>query len=434
MGVVQVAGLALLPAASAWPALGSVVGVAAMYGVRALLRSADVVAVAPWLVREVPPPSLGVLAVYYTALLVAATSAVTRMAAMRMLAMLTVAGCLVWIVRGGVEQSLPTPWTWPAAERWQRASWPAEPWLLITVLDVGQGDATVVRFPSGHTWLVDAGGSAVETFDTGQRVTSPALWALGHRRLDRVLITHAHPDHAAGMPTVIRRFAPREVLSGIPVEGDLRQDAVSAASRASSTRERPLATGESFADGAVHVSVLHPERPDWVRRRVRNDDSVVLWVRFGDVGVLLPGDIGQAVEARVASRIAAAPLTVVRLAHHGSASSTSHALLDALRPALAIGSMARGNRFGHPSAAVVRRLGDRRIPILRTDQAGAIQLATNGRVLLVRTTTGIEGSLMAGSPPRAWWLATPPPSDPASPRRAGGPPPRGAPRPTRTGG
>ncbi len=122
------------------------------------------------------------------------------------------------------------------------------------------------------------------------------------------------------------------------------------AARASSSRERPLAMGESFADGPVHVSVLHPERPDWERRRVRNDDSVVLWVRFGDVGVLLPGDIGQAVEARVASRIAAAPLTVVRLAHHGSASSTSHALLDALRPALAIGSMARGNRFGHPSA------------------------------------------------------------------------------------
>ena len=80
-------------------------------------------------------------------------------------------GCLVWIVMGGVEHSLPTPWTWPAAERWQRASWPDEPWLLITVLDVGQGDATVVRFPSGRTWLVDAGGSAAETFDTGERVT-----------------------------------------------------------------------------------------------------------------------------------------------------------------------------------------------------------------------------------------------------------------------
>ncbi len=450
MGVVQVAGLALLPAASAWPALGSMIGVAATYGVHALMRSADVVAVAPWLVREVPPPSLGVLAAYYGALagaVVAArgkcrdaecrecrrSGAVSARRAATMTCAAVAAGCLAWIVRGGVEHSLPTPWTWLAAARWQRASWRSEPWLLITVLDVGQGDATVVRFPSGRTWLVDAGGSAADTFDTGGRVTSPALWALGHRRLDRVLVTHAHPDHAAGMPTVIRRFAPREVLSGIPIEGDLRQEAVSAASRASASRERPLAMGESFADGPVHVSVLHPERPDWERRRVRNDDSVVLWVRFGDVGVLLPGDIGQAVEARVASRLAAAPLTVLRLAHHGSASSTSHTLLDTLRPALAIASMARGNQFGHPSMAVVRHLGDRRIPLLRTDQAGAIQLATNGRVLLVRTMTGIEGSLRAGSPPRAWWLATPPPSDPASPRRGGGPPPRASPRQTRSG-
>ena len=240
--------------------------------------------------------------------------------------------------------------------RWQRASWPAEAWLLITVLDVGQGDATVVRLPSGRTWLVDAGGSATDTVDMGERVTSPALWALGHRRIDRVVVTHAHPDHASGMPTVIRRFLPREVFGGVPVEGDLRQAAVSAAAQGALARERALAAGESFADGPVHVSVRHPERPDWERRRVRNDDSVVLWLRYGDVGVLLPGDIGQAVEARLAPRVAAAPLTVVRLAHHGSASSTSPAVLDALQPALAIGSMARGNRFGHPSPAVVRRL------------------------------------------------------------------------------
>jgi competence protein ComEC len=451
MAVVQLAGLALLAATLWWPALATSIGSVAALGVGALLRSADVLTIAPWLIREVPPPDTTVLAVYYLALTMTFVALARRahgrsgcrrcrtpgQLARRNVGLLSCAavltGCLAWIVVGGIESSRPSPWSWLSASRWQRESWPAEPWLVITVLDVGQGDATVIRFPSGHAWLVDAGGSPGDSFDVGARVTSPALWALGHRRLDRVVVTHAHPDHAAGMPTVIRRFGPREVLSGVPVAGDLRQQAVSDAARERSARERWLAAGESFVDGPVRVAVLHPERPDWQRRRVRNDDSVVLWVRHGDVGVLLPGDVGQTIEERFAPRLPAAPLTVVRLPHHGSASSTGLALLAASQPALAIGSMARANRFGHPAGAVRRRLADRQVPLLRTDEVGAIQLATNGRVLLVRTATGLEGSVTAGPPRRAWWLATPLPSDRARRPPTAGPPARAALRPIRTG-
>ncbi len=412
MAVVQVAGLALLAAAPAAPAVGSAIGTVAAMGVGALLRSADVVALAPWLVREVPPPSNVVLASYYVALAGLAagllrlrrdlgpTRAAPAGAASVRRGAMAVVGCagavatgLSWIGSGGIERAAPSPWTWESAGRWQRANWPHEPWLLVTFLDVGQGDATVIRFPSGRTWLVDAGGSPGQAFDVGARVTAPALWALGHRRLDRVVVTHAHPDHVAGMPAVVRRFTPRELLTGIPVTGDRLEEKVIEAAGPAGTRHRRLVAGESLTDGVVHVSVRHPASPDWERQRVRNDDSVVLWLRLGDVGLLLPGDVGAAAERDVAARLTPAPISLIRIAHHGSASSTSRELIEALDPALAIVSAGRGNRFGHPAPSILGRLREAGTGVLRTDRDGAIQLATNGRVVLVRTATGGAMSL-----------------------------------------
>jgi competence protein ComEC len=427
MAVVQIAGLLVVATAWLWPWVGDVAGVVAAQAVAMLLRSADVVALAPWLVREVPPPSPTTLVTYYSSLAVIVAARSRGRPAIAACGYPVLVASLAWMVAGGRDGSAPAPWTWPGADAWQRASWPREPWLIVTMLDVGQGDATVLRFPSGDTWLVDAGGSMSETFDVGERVTSLALWALGHRSLARVLVTHAHPDHAGGVPAVLRRLDVRELLTGIPVPGDVSEAAMLAAARARGVRERRLLAGESLGDRLVRVHVVHPDAPDWERRRVRNDDSIVIWVRFGDVGLQLTGDVGESAERAWADRVAAAPLTILKLAHHGSASSTGATLLARARPALALGSMGRGNAFGHPAPAVLSRLRDAGVVLLRTDEVGAIQLATNGRVVLVRTASGLAGSLTTWEARHAWRPATPPPSDRASPRRLAAHPPRGAP-------
>ncbi len=416
--VVQMAGLVIATSASVSPTAGDTAGGVAGAAVAVLLRTGDIVTMAPWLVREVPPPSRALLVTYYGSLALLLVASSRRRPAMVVASGLVLTACMALIVDGGRETSAPAPWTWPASAGWQRASWSREPWLVVTTLDVGQGDAIVVRFPSGRTWLVDAGGSASESFDVGERVTSPALWALGHRSLSRVLVTHGHPDHAGGVAAVLRRLGARELILGIDVPGDAMVAALDAQARAAGIRLRHLRTGESLSEGPVRVHVLHPDPPDWERPRVRNDDSVVVWIRFGDVGLLLTGDVTEEAERLWAHRFAAAPLTILKLAHHGSASSTGAALLDAARPVLALGSMGRGNRFGHPAAAVRQRLADAGVALLRTDVVGAIQVATNGRVALVRTATGEGGSLSASGARRAWQPAIPLPSDRVSPPRA----------------
>src|SRR6185436_15672132 len=98
--------------------------------------------------------------------------------------------------------------------------------LQLTVLDVGQGDCLVLRSPHGRTWVVDAGGGLGGRFDVGEAVVAPYLWSRGTRRLDGLVVTHAHPDHAGGVPALLRAFPVGAVLEGIAPLGDRGYDAL----------------------------------------------------------------------------------------------------------------------------------------------------------------------------------------------------------------
>lgn len=396
MAIVQAAGLLVV----ALDGLGltaacQVAAAAATAGVSVLLGTGALVDHLPWLVRHVPPPPLVLVSTYYLLLamaLLALGHPSPRRAATRLAGVVAAAGATAALALIVVGRPVPVPrppWSEDVARVVQTQTWPHDRWLRLTMLDVGQGDATLLQFPSGRAWLVDTGGAPPgSSLDLGARVTAPALWALGVRRFDRLIVTHGDADHAGGAPAVIERFVVREVMAGVPVPDDPVDAALMAAAVTHGVAVRLLRTGERFAEGGVHVRVLHPPTPDWTRVKVRNDDSVALWVRYGEVGVLLPGDAGAAVEDDVCAQVAAAPLTIVRAGHHGSRSSTGQALLDHFRPALVVASAGRGNRFGHPHPDVVRRAGAAGARVRRTDEDGAVQLTTNGRVAVVRTAAG----------------------------------------------
>jgi len=234
---------------------------------------------------------------------------------------------------------------------------------------------------------VDAGGVA-SSFDIGERVVSPALWALGVRRLDWLAFTHADLDHAGGAIGVADIMRPREVWEGIPVFPDERREALREAAGAWGVAWRRLQAGDRLELGDVTLSVLHPAPADWERQRVRNDDSLVLRLAYGDVEVLLTGDIGRAVEAQLDGAAGGRRLRVLKVAHHGSRTSTSPDFVARVRPHVALISAGRGNLFGHPAREVLAQLAGVGATAYRTDRDGAIRLETDGRVVRIETMDG----------------------------------------------
>lgn len=380
MAVVQFAGLAILAVARVAPWAASLSGGVGHWGVLAILRSADLLRVAPWLAWATPPPWLGwapwTLA-YYAALAMTLGARGRRAAR--------------WIAGVSLIAIAGAPWG-PAG------GGPPAGWLRVTFLDVGQGDGILAQFPTGQSLLVDTGGSATG-FDIGLRVVRPALWALGVRRPDYLAVTHGDIDHAGGALSLLDAMRPREVWEGVPVPANSAMTRLRAAAHARGVTWARLAAGQSFEFGSVGIRVINPPVPDWERRVTRNDDSLVLSVTFGDVGVLLTGDISAAVEEALPLEPLMAPgqprLRLLKAAHHGSRTSSSDALVGRWLPQAVVVSVGRGNTFGHPAPEVLARYDRDGVDVFRTDRDGAVSLETDGRVVVVRTASGRTWRLSA---------------------------------------
>jgi competence protein ComEC len=213
--------------------------------------------------------------------------------------------------------------------------------------------------------VYDTGPSFPSGFNTGDAVVAPYLREIGVRRVDLLVASHGDQDHAGGLRGLIAEIPVERVLSGEP---DALDDWLDPGMRA---RVEPCRRGQGWVWDGVELSMLHPDRSGYEG----NDSSCVLRVRTGTASVLLPGDIA----ARVERALADAPgqtiaSSVLVAAHHGSATSTSAAFLDAVRPRLVLGSSGYANRFGFPAEAVRARVAARGIDWHDTADLGGIEL------------------------------------------------------------
>jgi competence protein ComEC len=232
--------------------------------------------------------------------------------------------------------------------------------------------------------LIDAGGSigpVHSEFDFGEDVVAPYLWWRGIERLDVAVLTHAHGDHIGGMPRVLEDFHPAELWVGVNPETPALTRLYQAAAENSVIVRRHVA-GESLDWGGTTVRVLSPPR-DWQPRpEPKNDDSLALLIVYGKTGVLLAGDLEKKMERFVAAESPRADL--LKVAHHGSATSTTAELLAATQPRFAVISAGYHNSFGHPRRAVLERLHASHVQTYRTDMLGAITFLLDGTSLQAR--------------------------------------------------
>jgi competence protein ComEC len=368
MAVLQAGGLMVTIAVTVVPSVSAIAASVVRVSADALLESARLVEVLPWLSWRVPSTPLAWTILYYTAGAVAlaiARSAWRRAAT----AIALVCGLMIAIA--------------PATE----SAKPRAGWVRLTVLDVGQGEAVLAQLPSGHDLLVDTGGGP-GAFDVGARVVTPAVWALGSRRLDWLAITHADLDHIGGASAVLADLDPREIWEGVPVPRDAQLQRVLGLAGAQGAIRRRIRRGDVLEVGGVTIEVCHPPPPDWERQRVRNDDSVVLRLRYGDVELLLTGDAGPEFEHGWPASPDGAAIRILKAAHHGSRTSSATSFVEAYSPHAVLVSVGRGNPFGHPAPVVLGRFRDVGAEVFRTDTDGAIIVETDGVQARVRTALG----------------------------------------------
>lgn len=254
--------------------------------------------------------------------------------------------------------------------------------LEVAALDVGQGDSLFIAFPRGRTMLVDGGGaipipgSPPPRLDVGEQIVSPFLWSRRMKTIDFVVLTHAHADHLGGLISVLQNFKVGELWLG-PGPSDAGLERLLKVAASCGVPVVRHHSGDQAEIDGVELLVLSPAA-DWSPSRVSNNDSLVLRLGYGSRHILLLGDVESRMETRLVNEELPVASDVMKVAHHGSKTSTTAPLLDRVAPRFGIISVGAFSRFGHPNREVLDALDQAGVWTYRTDRDGSITASTDG--------------------------------------------------------
>jgi competence protein ComEC len=276
--------------------------------------------------------------------------------------------------------------------------------LRVDFLDVGQGDAALLTLPNGETLLVDGGGKAnfnslyiqrgdeehelfePDAANIGESVVSEFLWEKGYSQIDYVLATHADTDHIQGLTDVAKNFRVRTAIFGrMPMKDADFKELYDVLLKT----EVPVivaSQGDVLNFGAVKVEVLYPEKDDSTEAVSDNNHSLVLRIIYGDRKFLLTGDIEKETENLLVRAPEFLEADVVKVAHHGSRTSSTDKFVNAAKSKIAVISVGLDSPYGHPKPEVIERWKNAGARVLTTGENGTISFSTDGKDLLEMRT------------------------------------------------
>jgi competence protein ComEC len=276
--------------------------------------------------------------------------------------------------------------------------------LHVDFLDVGQGDSALIKFPDGETLLVDGGGKrnfnkisiqneyqgepenfAPDTQTIGEMVVSNYLWEKGYSQIDYILATHADADHIQGLTDVAKNFHVRAAIFGrTPLKNSEFAQLYSILQRRG-IESLTVSRGDVLTFGEAKVEVLSPARDENPEAVSDNNHSVVLQIIYGARKFLMTGDIEKETEGELLNAPEFVNTDVIKVAHHGSSTSSTPNFVNAAKAKLAIVSVGKESPFGHPKPEVVERWKNAGAKVLTTGENGTISVSTDGKDLQLKT-------------------------------------------------
>lgn len=249
----------------------------------------------------------------------------------------------------------------------------------VTFLDVGQGDAILIRLPyDQEIYLIDTGGTIrlnkeewqrkKHEFSVGNDILIPYLQKEGIKKIDKLIVTHGDADHIGAAQELLSNITVKEVVFGRKEQEAILEKAVKKQALEKEVKISEVGEGESWRVNEAEFFVLAPTG----KERSENNASIVLWVKLGGITWLFTGDLEEEGEKGLVATYPDLRADVLKVAHHGSNTSSITPFLSAVQPNIAIISVGERNRYGHPHKEVIERFEKMGIEIWRTDKQGAI--------------------------------------------------------------
>lgn len=251
-------------------------------------------------------------------------------------------------------------------------------YIEISAIDVGQGDSFLIETSKNKKILIDGGGSETGSFDVGENTVIPYLLDKGIKKVDVVIISHTDKDHIGGLLTVIEKLKVERVIIGKQFETSENFEKLLEIVKKKNVELNIVEAGNRInIEENLYFDILWPNSEFVVNENSLNNNSIVCKLYYGDFSMLFTGDIEEIAEKQIVSIYQKSNVlnsTVLKVAHHGSKSSSIDEFVKLVKPQIAIIGVGKDNKYNHPNDEVIDRFENFGAEIYRTDMDGEISM------------------------------------------------------------